>query len=92
MRPYALALIGLLGRSSVACQSRVAAPPPRAEARAEGNPATRASAALEAGRYTEAANLFRQALEGTPESVSLRYGLAVALSYIDRDAAGREFQ
>jgi hypothetical protein len=88
MRPYALALIGLLALSGVACQSRVPAPPPRAE---EG-PATRARAALEAGRYTEAANLFRQALERTPESVSLRYGLAVALSYIDRDAAGREFQ
>ncbi len=88
MRPHALALIGILALSGVACQSRVPAPPPRAE---EG-PATRAGAALEAGRYTEAANLFRQALERTPESVSLRFGLAVALSYVDRDAAGREFQ
>jgi hypothetical protein len=88
MGPRAVALIGLLALGSVACQSRVPAPPPRAE---EG-PATRARAALELHRYPEAAELFRQALERTPESVSLRYGLAVALSYFERDAAGREFQ
>ena len=88
MRPRAIALIGLLALSGVACQSRVSPPPPRAE---EG-PATRARAALELQRYPEAAELFQQALERTPESVSLRYGLAVALSYVDRAAAGREFQ
>jgi hypothetical protein len=88
MGPRAVALIGLLALGSVACQSRVPAPPPRAE---EG-PATRARGALELHRYPEAAELFRQALERTPESVSLRYGLAVALSYIDPGAAGREFQ
>jgi hypothetical protein len=88
MGPRAVVLIGLLALGGVACQSRVPAPPPRAE---EGA-ATRARAALELHRYPEAAELFRQALERTPESVSLRYGLAVALSFIDRGAAGREFQ
>jgi tetratricopeptide (TPR) repeat protein len=54
--------------------------------------AARAGAALEAGRYAEAVGLFREALARAPESVALRYGLAVALSYTDRGAAIREFQ
>ena len=88
MRPHVLALLGFLVLACSACQSQVPPPP----ARVETDPSVRASAALEAGRYTEAVSLFREALIRTPESVPLRYGLAVALSYTDRAAAVAEFQ
>ena len=88
MRPSALALLGLLVLTGPACQSRTSTPP----ARVEAGPAARAGAALEAGRYAEAVALFREALARAPESVALRYGLAVALSYTDLGAAIREFQ
>ena len=88
MRPHFLALLGFFVLACSACQSQVPPPP----ARVETDPSVRASAALEAARYTEAVSLFREALIRTPESVPLRYGLAVALSYTDRAAAVAEFQ
>ena len=88
MRPLALALLGFLVLALPACQSQV----PPAPVRTEETPASRASAALEEGRYAEAVAQFRQALAATPNSVALRYGLAVALSFSDRGAAIREFQ
>jgi tetratricopeptide (TPR) repeat protein len=88
MRALTIALLGLLVLAGPACQSQTPTPP----AHVEADPAARAGAALDAGRYPEAAGLFREALARTPESVALRYGLAVALSYTDRGAAIREFQ
>ena len=89
MRARTVALLGFLVLAGAACQSRTSPPP---QARVEPDAAARASAALEAGRYAEAAALFREALTRAPQSVPLRYGLAVALSYVDRGAAIREFQ
>jgi tetratricopeptide (TPR) repeat protein len=89
MRPRTLALLGCLLIAAAACQSPA---PPQPPARVEEDPASRARAALEAGRYAEAAGLFRQALEHAPDSVPARFGLAVALSYTDRGAATPEFQ
>ena len=88
MRTLAVALLGLLVLAGAACQSPTAPPPARVELGAAG----RAAAALEAGRYAEAVDLFREALAPAPANVALRYGLAVALSYTDRGAAIREFQ
>jgi len=81
-------VLGFLVLACSSCQSQVPPPP----ARVETDPTSRAGAALKAGRYAEAVNLFREALTRTPESVPLRYGLAVALSYTDRAAAIPEFQ
>ena len=88
MSPRTIALFGFLVLAGPACQAQTSTPP----ARAEADPEARAGAALDAGRYTEAVALFREALARTPESVALRYGLAVALSYTDRGDAIREFQ
>jgi tetratricopeptide (TPR) repeat protein len=88
VRPRTIALLGFLVLAGPACQAQTSTPP----ARVEADPAVRAGAALDAGRYAEAEALFREALARTPESVALRYGLAVALSYTDRGAAIREFQ
>ena len=88
MRPRTIALLGFLALAGAACQSQTPTPP----ARVEAGPAARAAVAMEAGRYSEAVALFREALTRAPESVVLRYGLAVALSYVDRGAAIREFQ
>jgi hypothetical protein len=89
VRPRTVALLGLLVLAGPACQSQTAAPP---QARVDADPAARAAAALDAGRYAEATALYREALAPAPGSVALRYGLAVALSYTDRGAAIREFQ
>ena len=89
MRPRTIALLGFLVLAGTACQSKPSTPP---QARVEADLATRAGAALDAGRYAEAVTLFREALTRAPQSVPLRYGLAVALSYVDRGAAIREFQ
>ncbi len=89
MRLRTVALLGFLVLAGPACQSQTAAPP---QARVDADPAARAAAALDAGRYAEAAALYREALSLAPDSVGLRYGLAVALSYTDRGAAIREFQ
>jgi tetratricopeptide (TPR) repeat protein len=88
VRPHTIALLGLLVLAGPACQSQTPTPP----AHVEADPVARAGAALDAGRYAEATALFREALARAPESVALRYGLAVALSYTDRGAAIREFQ
>ena len=88
MRPRSLALLGLLVLAGPGCKAQAPTPP----ARVEADPASRAGAALEAGRFAEAVGLFREALERAPESVPLRYGLGVALSSTDRAAAIREFQ
>jgi len=88
VRTLAVALLGLLVLAGAACQSPTAPPPAHVELGAAG----RAAAALEAGRYAEAVDLFREALAPAPANVALRYGLAVALSYTDRGAAIREFQ
>jgi len=89
VRLRTVALLGFLVLAGPACQSQTAAPP---QARVDADPAARAAAALDAGRYAEAAALYREALSLAPDSVGLRYGLAVALSYTDRGAAIREFQ
>jgi tetratricopeptide (TPR) repeat protein len=88
VRALTVALLGFLLLAGPACQSRTSTPP----ARVEAGPAARAAVAMEAGRYAEAVALFREALALAPESVVLRYGLAVALSYTDRGAAIPEFQ
>jgi hypothetical protein len=88
MRGRILALLGFPVLALAACQAPAPTPPLRVEDKAD----VRATAALEAGRYPEAADLFRRALERAPESLPLHYGLAVSLSYVDRAAAGREFQ
>lgn len=88
MRGRILGLPGFLVLALAACQAPAPTPHQRVEEKAD----VRATAALEAGRYPEAADLFRLALERAPESLALRYGLAVSLSYVDRGAAGREFQ
>lgn len=88
MRRRTLLWIGALALILTACQSKA----PTAPVRAEETPASRANAALEEGRFADAVALYRDALAKTPENVSLRHGLAVALSYSDRGAAIREFQ
>jgi tetratricopeptide (TPR) repeat protein len=88
VRGRILALLGFLVLALVACQAQAPTPPQRVEE----NAYVRATAALEAGRYPEAVDLFRRALERAPESLPLHYGLAVSLSYVNRGAAGREFQ
>jgi len=85
----AIALLAGLVFVAAGCQSQT---PPQPPARVEEDAAARASAALEAGRHAEAIALFRRALERKPASVPLRFGLAVALSYMDRGAATPEFQ
>ena len=50
-----------------------------------------AAEALASGQYARAAELYRQAVAATPNSVPLRYGLGVAASHIGRrDEAIRE--
>ena len=88
MRRLALLSLVLVVLALTACQSKA----PTAPVRAEESAASRANAALEEGRYADAVALYREALAKTPEHVSLRYGLAVALSFSDRGAAIREFQ
>src|SRR5262245_65824749 len=70
-----------------ACQSP-SAPPPSSRP-IEIPAAARAAAALEAGRYEEAATLYREALRLAPLAIPSHHGLAVALSYVDRGAAIR---
>lgn len=66
-------------------------PPPAAPSGAKG-PAALAAEALEAGEYSKAAALYREALRQTPQSVPLHYGLGVAASFLQlRDEAIREF-
>ncbi|OGK80755.1 MAG: hypothetical protein A2X52_04535 [Candidatus Rokubacteria bacterium GWC2_70_16] len=67
------------------------APPP--PPKAEPDLATQAAQALSRGEYAAAGTLYRRALEGSPDSLALHYGLAVAASYLDqRETAIREFR
>jgi Tetratricopeptide repeat len=51
-----------------------------------------AAAALQAGDYGRAAELYRQALRKAPDRLSLHYGLGVAATHLDQTAeAAREF-
>lgn len=76
----------LLILALAACEAP--APPPRAEP----DLATQAAQALARGEYAQAATLYRRALETSPESLPLHYGLAVAASHLDqREEAIREF-
>lgn len=72
-----------------ACQS----PSPPARSTSSDTPAVLAARALAAGRYADAALLYREALGEAPGKMELHYGLAVASSYLDRrDDAIREFR
>src|SRR5260370_21160675 len=81
------ALVGLV--ILAACQS------PSTPARSTSSDTTEvlAARALAAGRYTDAALLYREALGEASGKMELHYGLAVASSYLDRrDDAIREFR
>jgi len=85
LRPVSLAL-GLL---LAACNASQPVPQPRAQA----TDAISAFEALQAGDYQRAAELYRRAVAAEPASVGLHYGLAVALSYLQRkDETAREFR
>lgn len=72
-----------------ACQS----PSPPARSTSSDTPEVLAARALAAGRYTDAALLYREALGEASGKMELHYGLAVASSYLDRrDDAIREFR
>lgn len=84
-------LIALFGSLVVltGCQ----APPRSSPPAAAEDAATRALRALNAGRFAEAFDLYREALGESPEKVGLHYGLGVASSQLDRrDDAIREFR
>jgi hypothetical protein len=73
----------------VACQS----PSQPTRSTSSETPAESASRALAAGRYADAARLYREALREAPGKMQLHYGLAVASSFLDlRDEAIREFR
>jgi len=70
-----------------ACQGAPPAPRPAAGK----DPGVLAAEALASGQYARAAELYRQAIAATPDSVPLRYGLGVAASHVGRrDEAVRE--
>ena len=72
-----------------ACQS----PSLPARSTSSDTPAVLAARALAAGRYADAALLYREALGEASGKMELHYGLAVASSYLDRrDDAIREFR
>ena len=72
-----------------ACQS----PSPPTRPTSSEEPAVIAARALAAGRYADAAQLYRQALGEAPGKTELHYGFAVASTYLDRrDDAIREFR
>lgn len=86
--PKAYVLIGLLALLA-GCQ----APSRPAQSAAPEDPAAIAARALAGGRYTDARELYRQALADAPDKVGLHYGLGVASSHLDRrDDAVREFR
>lgn len=86
--PKAHWLIGLLVLLA-GCQS----PSQPVRSAAPEDPAAKAAGALAGGRYTDARELYRQALADAPDKVSLHYGLGVASSHLDRrDDAVREFR
>lgn len=72
-----------------ACQS----PSQPARSTSSDTPGALAARALAAGRYADAALLYREALGESSGKMELHYGLAVASSYLDRrDDAIREFR
>jgi Tetratricopeptide repeat len=72
-----------------ACQS----PSPPTRPTSSEDPAVLAARALAAGRYADAAQLYRQALGEAPGKMELHYGLAVTSTFLDRrDDAIREFR
>lgn len=84
-----LVAAGILAAALAACQGPPPAPPPAAGPTL----ATQAAEALNAGDYAKAADLYRRALTGTPDSLPLHYGLAVAASHLSlKDEAIREFR
>jgi tetratricopeptide (TPR) repeat protein len=86
--PKAYVLIGLLALLA-GCQAP--SRPVQSSAPEEG--AATAARALAGGRYTDALELYRQALAEAPGKVSLHYGVGVTSSYLDRrDDAVREFR
>ena len=88
--PSAWAALGLIALVIAACQGPAAPPPPPA---AGPTLASQAADALDAGDYARAADLYRRALAGSPESLPLHYGLAVAASHLNlKNEAIREFK
>jgi tetratricopeptide (TPR) repeat protein len=86
--PKASVLIGLLALLA-GCQ----APSRPVQSAAPEEGAARAARALAGGRYTDARELYRQALAEAPGKVALHYGLGVASSHLDRrDDAVRELR
>ena len=84
-----LVAAGILAAALAACQG----PPPAPTPAAGPTLATQAAEALNAGDYAKAADLYRRALAGAPDSLPLHYGLAVAASHLNlKDEAIREFK
>jgi len=84
-----LVAAGALAASIAGCQGPPPAPPPAAGPTL----ASQAADALNAGDYAKAADLYRRALAGAPDSLPLHYGLAVAASHLNlKDEAIREFR
>jgi len=84
-----LAGIAALALVLSACQGPAPTPP------AAPGPtlSSQAAEALDRGDYAAAADLFRKALAGSPESVALHYGLGVAASHLNlRSEAIAEFK
>lgn len=89
-RRSAWAALGLLALLTAACQGPAAPPPPPA---AGPTLASQAADALNAGDFAKAADLYRSALAGSPDSLPLHYGLAVSVSHLNlKDEAIREFK
>jgi tetratricopeptide (TPR) repeat protein len=88
VRRSAIVLLGAAVLVLAACQRPAPVPP-----QASPDIAAQALAALERGDYERAADLYRQALQGAPESLPLHYGLAIAASHLElREEAIREFR
>ena len=88
-RAFALALLVVGALLVGACQGPAAPPPPAAAPTL----ASQAAEALALGDYARAADLYRRALAGSPDSLPLHYGLAVAASHLSlKDEALREFK
>ena len=80
---------GVLAASVAGCQGPPPAPPPAAGPTLS----SQAADALNAGDYAKAADLYRRAIAGAPDSLPLHYGLAVAASHLNlKDEAIREFR
>jgi tetratricopeptide (TPR) repeat protein len=88
-RSAVLALLVGGALALAACQGPPAPLPPAAGPTL----ASQAADALALGDYARAADLYRRALLGAPDSLPLHYGLAVAASHLNlKDEALREFK